>query len=225
MAQVVIAVRGGPGSKSRCAGVLGAADREALTAAMLEDMLTAIADCAEVSGIWVVTPTPSLASLATAHGAGVVRQSEPAGLNAAFALAAANVRERAPYEPMMLLPGDLPGLKSSDLDAAALLARTHAVVLAPAFDGGTGLLVLRAGVWMAPGFGPASFARQAARAERRRLSLAIIAATSLGQDVDRPEDLVRVARDGLGPRTSSFLRERLGAAASYESSSSLPRSS
>ena len=53
----------------------------------------------------------------------------------------------------------------------------------------------------------------------------LLGTTSLGQDVDRPEDLVRVARDGLGPRTSSFLRERLGAAASYESSSSLPRSS
>jgi 2-phospho-L-lactate guanylyltransferase len=212
MAQVVIATRGGPGSKTRCAGVLSAADREALTEAMLEDMLAAIAGCREVSGTWVVTPTPNLAALAAARGALVVRQAEPAGLNAAFALAAAEVRERAPYDAVMLMPGDLPELRSSDLDAAVLLARAHAVVLAPALDGGTGLLGLRAGVVMAPEFGPDSFARQAASAVRQRLSLAIVAATSLRQDVDRPEDLVRVVEQGLGARTAALLRGRLGSA-------------
>ena len=209
MTQVVIAARGGPGCKTRCAGVLGPADREALTAAMLQDMLAAIAGCAEVSGTWVVTPTPGLAALAEADGARVVRQTRPAGLNAAFALAAAEVRERAPYEAVMLMPGDLPGLRSSDLAAAALLARAHEVVLAPALDGGTGLLGLRAGVRFVPTFGPMSFARHAATAARGRLSLATLAATSLGEDVDRPEDLIRAVERGLGARTCAFLRQRL----------------
>jgi len=207
--QVVIAARGGPGCKTRCAGVLGPEDREALTAAMLEDMLAAIADCAEVSGIWVVTPTPGLAILAEADEARVVRQTRPVGLNAAFALAVAEVRERAPYEAVLLLPGDLPGLRSSDLAAAALLARAHEVVLAPALDGGTGLLGLRAGVRFAPAFGAMSFARHAAAASRGRLSLATLVATSLGQDVDRPEDLIGVVEQGLGARTCALLRQRL----------------
>jgi 2-phospho-L-lactate guanylyltransferase len=212
MAQVVIATRGGPDSKTRCAGVLSAADREALTQAMLTDMLVAVAGCREVTGTWVVTPTPGLAALAAARGARVVRQGVPAGLNAAFALAAAEVRERAPYDAVMLMPGDLPELRSSDLDAAALLARTHAVVLAPALDGGTGLLGLSAGVRLAPGFGPDSFARQAAAAARRGLSVAVVAATSLRQDVDRPEDLRRVLAQGLGARTAALLGERLAPA-------------
>jgi 2-phospho-L-lactate guanylyltransferase len=209
MAQVVIAARGGAEAKSRCGDLLSPANREALTAVMLEDMLAAIAGCAGVSGIWVVTPTPSLASLAANHGARVVRQGEPAGLNAAFAVAAAVVRERAPYEAVMLMPGDLPALDANDLAAATLLARSHAVVLAPALDGGTGLLGLRAGVALAPAFGPASFARHAASAARQRLSVATLTATSLSHDVDRPADLLRLLAQRPDTGTAAFLRDRL----------------
>jgi 2-phospho-L-lactate guanylyltransferase len=209
MAQAVIATRGGVEAKTRCGGLLAPADREALTAVMLEDMLAAIARCAEVSAVWVVTPTGSLASLAAGHGARVIRQPEPAELNAAFAVALAEVRERAPYEAVMLMPGDLPALDPNDLAAAALLARTHAVVLAPSHDGGTGLLGLRAGVNMAPEFGPVSFKRHAAAAVRGRHALAVLSARSFLQDVDRPEDLVRLLEQGLGDRTAAFARERL----------------
>ena len=209
MAQAVIAVRGGAEAKSRCGGLLSPADRETLTSIMLEDMLTAIARCEEVSETWVVTPTPRLARLAASHGARVVRQDEPAGLNAAFEMAAAAVRDRAPYDAMMLMPGDLPGLDANDLAAAALLARTHALVLAPTHDGGTGLLGLSAGVTMTPEFGPDSFERHAALAAGRRHSLAILTATSLGQDVDRPDDLLRLLVQHPDARTSAFLRDRL----------------
>lgn len=209
MAQAVIAARGGGGAKSRCASLFAAADREALTAVMLEDMLAAIARSGEISATWIVTPTDSLARLAAVRGARVVRQPEPAELNAAFTLALAEVRECAPYEAVLLMPGDLPALDPSDLAAAALLARTHAVVLAPTHDGGTGLLGLRAGVTLAPEFGPGSFKRHAAAAVRRRHALSVLSATSFLYDVDRPDDLVRVLEQGLGERTSTFVRERL----------------
>ena len=209
MAQAVIAARGGVESKSRCADLLGPADREALTEVMLDDMLTAVARCPEVSATWVVTPTDSLASLAAGRGARVVRQPEPAELNAAFAMALAEVRERAPYEAVMLMPGDLAALDPPDLAAATLLARTHGVVLAPSHDGGTGLLGLRAGVTLSPQFGPASFKRHAAAAAAQRYALSVLSARSFLQDVDRPEDLVRLLERGLGERTSAFVRERL----------------
>lgn len=209
MAQAVIAVRGGSGAKSRCGDLLSPIDREALTAVMLEDMLAAIARCGEVSVTWVVTPTDCLARLAALHGARVVRQAEPAELNAAFTLALAEVRERAPYEAVVLMPGDLPALDPKDLAAAALLAQSHAVVLSPSHDGGTGLLGLRAGVAMTPEFGPASFQRHAASAVRQGHALAVLSATSFLQDVDRPEDLVRLLEQGLGERTTAFVRERL----------------
>ena len=209
MAQVVIAARGGRDAKSRCADTLGPADREALTAVMLEDMLVAVAACAEVSAAWGVTPTPALAAVAAARGARTLSQDEPATLNAAFALALAELRERAPYEPVMLMPGDLPLLKPDDLAAAVLLARTHAVVLAPSLDGGTGLVGLRAGVALTPRFGPDSFRCHAAAAAWQGLPVAGLVADSLTHDVDRAEDLFRVLDAAPGARTACFLRERL----------------
>ena len=67
MAQAIIAVRGGPDAKSRCADVLSAAGRDELTAAMLTDMLAAVSACGEVSATWVVTPTPRLDEILVGH--------------------------------------------------------------------------------------------------------------------------------------------------------------
>jgi 2-phospho-L-lactate guanylyltransferase len=209
MAQVVIAVRGGRTAKSRCAGTLNGADRARLTAVMLEDMLAALARCEEVSQAWVVTPTSDLAALAREHGARTIRQARAAGLNAAFRLAMAEVFEVAPYDALVLMPGDLPRLAPEDLSAALRLVRTHAVTLAPSMDGGTGLVALRAGAALPPAFGARSFRRHAAAAERRGLSVAVVGADSLSRDVDRPDDLIDVMRSGPATRTAAFLRERL----------------
>ena len=209
MAQVVIAVRGGRGAKSRCAEMLCAADRAALTAVMLDDMLAALTLCPEASQVWVVTPTATLADAARASGARTIRQPRAAGVNAAFRLAMSEIGEVAPYEPLVLMPGDLPLLAPADLAAALLLARTHAAVLAPSSDGGTGLIALRAGARLAPAFGASSFQRHAAAASRRGLSLAVIGAESLSRDVDRPADLFEVLQRAPATRTAAFLRERL----------------
>jgi len=209
MAQAVIAVRGGPGAKSRCACVLSGADRARLTAVMLEDMLAALTRCPSISGAWVVTPTPELAELAERSGALALRQTRAAGLNAAVRLAMAEVAETAPYEPLLILPGDLPMAAPSDLEAALLLLRSHAVVLAPTLDGGTGLIGLRAGARLAPAFGVQSFQRHADAAGRGRLPLAVLGTNSLSWDVDEPNDLAGVLEHGPATRTAAFLRERL----------------
>jgi 2-phospho-L-lactate guanylyltransferase len=209
MAQAIIAVRGGPAAKSRCAGVLGRADRAALTAVMLEDMLAAIAQCPSITQVWVVTPTPDLAALAERTGARALRQPRPAGLNPAIRLAVAEVAETAPYEPLLILPGDLPMVNPGDLEASLLLLRSHAVVLGPTLDGGTGLIGLRAGAHLSPRFGGRSFQRHADTASRARLPLAVLGANSLSWDVDDPKDLAGVLEHGPATRTAAFLRERL----------------
>ncbi len=211
MAQVVIAARGGCGAKSRCADALDGPRRAALTAAMLEDMLDTIARCQAVMRTWVVTPTAELADLAARRGARPIAQIGEAGLNAAFGQAIAEVSERAPYDPVMLLPGDLPLLEPDDLARAVLLVQTHAVVLAPAWDGGTGLLGLRAGAAFEPAFGADSFSRHAAQAAQRGLSVSVLTAGSLSRDIDRPEDFARVVEHAPATLTGAFLRARMQA--------------
>ena len=209
MAQAVIAVRGGLDAKSRCAEALDGPERARLTAAMLEDMLAAVFRCADVSATWVVTPTPELAELADRCGARAVRQKGAHGLNAAFRQALAVVGDQAPYDPVVLMPGDLPLLEPDDLGAAIRLLRTHGVVLAPSLDGGTSLLGVRAGARLTPAFGPDSFRRHAAEARASALSVAVVVAGSLSRDVDRPEDLVHLLLHGPTTRAGAFLLERL----------------
>jgi 2-phospho-L-lactate guanylyltransferase len=208
MGQVVIAVRGGRGAKSRCETALTPAQRARLVEVMLEDMIDAAVGAPSVRQVWVVTPTRALASLAEERGARVVRQTGQRGLNAGFAQALAAIESEAPYEPVALLPGDLPLLEPADLGAALALARTHDLVLAPAIaDGGTGALVIRAGVRLPPSFGsPGSFARHAAMADTLGLSRAVVMATSLGLDLDRPADFPAILALGPATRTARRLR-------------------
>jgi 2-phospho-L-lactate/phosphoenolpyruvate guanylyltransferase len=210
MAQVVVAVRGGLDAKTRCAESLDGPDRARLTAAMLEDMLAAVVRCEEAAATWVVTPTPELAELAGRCGARAILQDDRQnGLNAAFGQALALVGEQAPYDSVVLMPGDLPLLEPDDLGAAIRLLRTHGVVLAPSLDGGTGLVGMRAGAPLEPAFGPDSFRRHAAEARRAGLSIAVVVAGSLSHDVDRPDDLAHLLEHGPSTRAAAFLRQRL----------------
>jgi 2-phospho-L-lactate guanylyltransferase len=209
MAEVVIAARGGRDAKSRLAAMLSPDDRDTLTTRMLQDMLNELVPAQPAASISVVTTTSGIAVAARRSGAAVISQSEPANVNDAFSLALDAIAERAPYDSVALLMGDLPLIRASDLDAAFLLLGTHAVVLAPASaDLGTNAILLRAGAHLPLCFGPKSFERHRAAAEAAGLSTAVIAAESLSFDVDRPEDLTRVM--ALAPRslTGRFLRQR-----------------
>ena len=204
MAQVVIGVRGGPEAKSRCDPALAPTQRARLVEAMLEDMIEVVLATPEVRQLWVVTPTRELASLSAERGARVIWQADADGLNAGFSLALAAIAAR---EPLALLPGDLPLLKSSDLEAALALALAHDIVLAPAVaDGGTGALVMREGVRLPPSFGPDSLARHAAIADVLGLSRAVMMTTSLGLDLDRPADFPTILALGPCTRTAQSLR-------------------
>jgi len=216
LTQVVIAVRGGPNAKSRCASVLSAVERDELTRLMLEDMLAALGRTRGVAEVWVVTPTAALASLARARGAAVIRQPEPGDLNAAFRQALAEIADHAPYAAAALLPGDLPLLLANEMEAAIALSLSHDVVLAPSKDGGTGAMILQAATTLAPAFGEDSFTRHAEAARRHGLSLAVIDATSLRLDADRPDDLLAVIGEGPRTRSAVFLRERLKPAPSAQ---------
>jgi 2-phospho-L-lactate guanylyltransferase len=211
MTQVVIAARGGPDAKTRCAALLSAAQRSQLAELMLEDMLDAVLRADGVSGVSVVTPTLVIAALAKSRGVQVIPQDEPNGLNAAFELALGVLAETAPYAPTVLLMGDLPLMTPNELEAALALSETHGLIIAPAVaDGGTSALILRAGARLPLAFGPDSFRRHLASARRLGLSAAVIECDGLGRDIDRPDDLAALVASPTRGRAARFLREHLG---------------
>lgn len=212
-AAVVIAVRGGPTAKSRCAAALTSGERRALVAAMLEDMLAAAMKAPGVHAVTVITPTPALSVLAEARRARVIFEPSALGLNSAFATATEGAWTWG--RPLLLLPGDLPLIGPADLESAIDAARGGSVVLAPSqADGGTGAIALPAGVRIPFQFGPDSFRRHSASTRAMGHAPHIIASGPLGYDIDRPGDLDRVR---LAPAThSAKLLKQIRAAAPLE---------
>ena len=204
---VVIAVRGGPGAKSRLSGRLDPARREALVEAMLADMLTALAGCPAVLRTYVTTPTPSLARRAARAGAVVILEREAGDLNAALDHARRRIAAAEPDATLVLLPGDLPRLDPAELEVCLEAADPGRLVLAPASaDGGTGALVLQADVPLPLAFGPGSFGKHLAAARTLGMEAHVVRAPGLGFDIDRPADLDAFLALGGRGATADLLR-------------------
>ncbi|MGH6919962.1 MAG: 2-phospho-L-lactate guanylyltransferase, partial [Geminicoccaceae bacterium] len=80
-------------AKQRLAGVLDAAERQALFAAMLEDVLEALAASEGLAGILVVTRDVQARDLAARYGARVLVEPANRGHTAASTLGAATLAQ------------------------------------------------------------------------------------------------------------------------------------
>jgi 2-phospho-L-lactate guanylyltransferase len=183
------------------------ADKPALAAAMVADVLEALARVPELDGVIVVTAEAAAADAARAAGAQVVHDPVEAGQSAAVALGiAATDAERA-----LLVPGDCPALDPAEV--RALLAHSAPVVIVPDRHGqGTNALLLTPPDVMEPAFGEGSFARHAARARAAGATVRVADLPSLALDVDTPEDLAALlAGRADAPRTRALLEEAAAA--------------
>jgi 2-phospho-L-lactate guanylyltransferase len=210
---IVIAARGGPAAKTRLAGRLDTAAREALVEAMLADMLTALAAARVGARVHVATPTPALARIAARAGAVVMLEHGVGGLNAAFDGARRRIGAAEPQAAVMLLPADLPRFDPAEADAVLNQAAPGRLVLVPAdADGGTGALAMAAATPLPLAFGPGSFGRHLAAARTLGLEAHVVHAAGLSFDLDRPADLDVLLALGGGPRTLGLLRDGRAAA-------------
>jgi 2-phospho-L-lactate/phosphoenolpyruvate guanylyltransferase len=191
------------------------ADRPALAAAMVGDVLAALRAVPELDGIVVVTAEPFAVEAAEVVGATVVTDREEAGQSAAAALGQ-RAALAAGAERVLLVPGDCPALDPAEV--ASLLAHAAGVVIVPDRHGrGTNALLLSPPLVIVPGFGPGSFERHVARARAAGEEAAVADVPSLALDVDTPDDLGALLealpdRPGRAPRTRALL-ERLACAA------------
>ncbi len=201
----IVPVKSFSGAKSRLAAVLAPAERSGLAAAMLDDVLAALAATPGLGGVLVVTGQPELAPA----GVRVLVDRESRGQSAAVAqgiraLAAEGTRA------MVTLPGDVP-LATAD-EIAQVIAQIvprgpgPAVSIAPARDRlGTNALAVAPSDLIGFSFGEASFephvaAARAAGAEPRILDL-----PGIGLDIDTPDDLRELIARGAGGATARFL--------------------
>src|SRR5438093_2372729 len=116
-------------AKARLAPVLSAAERRALTLAMLTDVVAA---AAEAGVVWVVCSDPEAAGVAEAAGVRVVTDEVPdAGLNSSLA-AAARIAHVSGCDCLLVLASAVPCARAADVDA---IVGTASVAIAPSRDG------------------------------------------------------------------------------------------
>lgn len=196
-------------AKQRLSGRFSAAERAALAACMLRDVLGALAATPALAGCLVVTADEEAAALARTLGATVLSEPEPAGLNEAVFAAAAWL-QRQGASAMLVVPGDAPGVTAEEI---MRLAETHArgaaVALVPAHDeGGTNALLLSPPTRLMPAFGEGSFGRHLRAARAAGLAPQVLPLSGLGLDLDHPQDLGRFAQAPSPTHTWRWLAVR-----------------
>ena len=177
---------------------------------MLGRVLEAVSASGAVDEIGVLSDGGPVLSLAESKGAEAI-PCPGRDLNADLGAGLSWALERG-ARSLLIVPGDLPALKSSDVDA--MIARAGAApgagarpgadgapggcaVLSPSADGGTNGLLLCPPGGFSFSFGPGSFGRHLEAAKAAHLHPIRFENEGFGLDVDTPADLSALAEAGV----------------------------
>jgi 2-phospho-L-lactate guanylyltransferase len=169
--------------------------REALVAAMLEDVLEAIGRARAVERTIVVSSEPRAAERAAAAGAELLPDPADGGHSGAALAGIAHAGERG-AACVVLLPGDCPLLDPRELDSLLTgVPATYVAVVPDRHGTGTNGLVLSPPRAIRPAFGEGSRARHVAAAREAGIAFGVEELASLALDLDTPADLIALSRE------------------------------
>jgi 2-phospho-L-lactate/phosphoenolpyruvate guanylyltransferase len=196
-------------AKQRLAKVLSAQERRGLFAAMLEDVLRALAASTGLAGTLMVTRDPLAQRLAACYGARLLVEDENRGHTGASTLGARTLAHET-AAGMVQVPADIPLLTPDDV---AALLRAHdearAVTLAPSRDErGTNALVCSPPDALPLRFGDDSFLPHVQRARSLGIEPQIVRRPGLALDIDTPADLATFLAAPSKTRAWAYLSER-----------------
>jgi 2-phospho-L-lactate guanylyltransferase len=209
-ATAIVPVKRFPGAKQRLTPGIDEERRIALVAAMLEDVLEAIAAARAIERTIVVSGDPVAQEIAASAAAEVVPDPADEG-HVEAALAGIARAEVEGAECVVLLPGDCPLLDPRELDRLLTGVPDPYVAIVPDRHGdGTNALVLTPPTAIRPAFGEGSRARHVGAAREAGVPYAVEELASLALDLDTPADLVALTRRiegsrGAAPRTARAL--------------------
>jgi 2-phospho-L-lactate/phosphoenolpyruvate guanylyltransferase len=194
-ATAIVPVKRFHAAKRRLAQGIDDERRAALAAAMLEDVLEAIAAARTIERTIVVSGDPVAQEIAASASAEVVPDPAEEG-HVEAALAGIARAEVEGAECVVLLPGDCPLLDPRELDRLLTGVPEAYVAIVPDRHGeGTNALVLAPPTAIRPAFGEGSRARHVAAAREAGVPFAVEELASLALDLDTPADLVALTRE------------------------------
>lgn len=203
MIHALIPVKSLDRAKGRLAPLLAVNERRALALAMLDDVLAVLRATPQVATMSVVSNDREVREHAWAAGARVVDDTTNS-LNDALHYAAHQLQMRNRTR-LMVVFADLPLLTSQELELFLVRGDTVDVALGASRDGGTNALLTAHALPFL--FGPNSLAQHLHAAEERGLRTAVVHSQGIERDIDRPDDVVWLARCGGTTATARLVRE------------------
>lgn len=180
--------------KSRLASTLNSSARLALNAVFLRRSLTGAAAFPGLSRTLVVTDCEDVRTAASRAGAFAIVQRAAAGLDAAVGEGLLELQRLGARRAIVLM-GDVPMVRGSDLAALTETMRDREVLVCPNRDGeGTNAVAMLAAAPIPLAFGGASLARLRIHIKRAGYTARQVDNSRIALDVDTPEDLLRWLR-------------------------------
>lgn len=192
-------------AKARLSPLLCPAERQALAAAMLDDVCAALRHASLVERIVLVTSDAYALAVAARWGFDVINEGAARGETGAVELASKVCREQG-ASSLAVIPGDIPLLTAADVDAVMQQGSHYDVVIVPSWDSrGTNAVLLRPPDALQLRFGSWSFFPHVKQAKRKGLSYKVLRLPRVALDVDTPEDLTRLVPLAWGTKSYAVL--------------------
>lgn len=192
-------------AKSRLSSVLSPADRRALALAMLDDVLTALAQSQSVSTVLVTASDGAAHALAASRN---IQCINDVGTNINHSIQLV-IDQLDHTTPVLVMHADLPLVEADDIDDFVNHMPSNGVALAGSHDGGTTAIACDAVSRMHWSFGEGSLRRHMAAAKASNMPVITIREGPITFDIDRPVDFYRLCKDPGGRQTGRLL-SRLG---------------
>jgi 2-phospho-L-lactate guanylyltransferase len=193
-------------SKTRLASVLQPQECAKLSRAMFMDVLAAMDAADKVCDIAVLTNDDEIAAIAQGLGHRVLPDRSEGELCDGLNTAARKLAELG-AETVLIVPGDLPTITSTDID---LLLQRHpgGLSICPAIrDGGTNALVCSPPDALPFQFGKDSARKHLEQAAKRGMETTRLPMQPFFRDIDTPDDLNWLAAQQSNSNTVRFLHE------------------
>lgn len=198
------------GAKQRLAPLLSPEERIALMQMMLRDVLAALSAAQGLAGIALVTLDPWAQALAGAHGARIITEAAQAGHTGAVT-AAASVLQAEGVAAVLTLPGDVPAVQTTEIEALIAAASTSPTfIIAPAHDEqGSNAILMAPPNAVRLRFGEDSYFPHLAAARAAGMTPQILRLPGTAMDIDHPADIARFAGmpEAKGTQTLAWLRQ------------------
>lgn len=191
----LVPVKGFRNAKQRLAPVLSSAAREVLAETMFRDVLGQVRRARGLAATYVVTGDDKVAAIASEAGAGVIREGAENGETGAVDFARMELK-RIGLEAVLILPGDLPLVRASDIEQVLGQmppeVKAPFALLVPSHDRlGTNALLLAPPDIIKLRFGYDSFTFHTSQVAAQGLPIRFLENQHIALDIDEPGDLER----------------------------------